>query len=346
MNGAGHRARGETVDRPRLCALGVRRLLFSPPSALSSYTGEEVAMSLLSRFTRPGPSGFGYASTADSVTRGLDLHEKTFLLTGCNSGLGRETLRVLAARGARMIATARSLDKASRACAEVSGTTLPLQCDLGDPASVKACVAQIKADGLRLDAIICNAGIMALPQLEQLHGYEKQFFTNHIGHFALVTGLLPELTAQGRVVMVSSDAHRRAPRAGIEFDNLSGERGYRPWTAYGQSKLANLLFARELSRRLPGPHQTANALHPGVIATNLTRSLPVVDLAMRVLTPLALKSIPQGAATQCYLATHPALSINGEYFSHCNVARSSRQGRDRELAARLWETSERILRQL
>jgi NAD(P)-dependent dehydrogenase (short-subunit alcohol dehydrogenase family) len=303
-------------------------------------------MSLVSRFTRPGPSGFGYASTADEVTRGLDLHAKTFLLTGCNSGLGRETLRVLTVRGARVVATARSLDKASQACADVSGATLPLGCDLGDPASVQACVAQIKAEGIQLDAIVCNAGIMALPKLEQLHGYEKQFFTNHIGHFALVTGLLTELTPEGRVVMVSSDAHRRAPREGIQFDNLSGERGYRPWTAYGQSKLANLLFARELSRRLPRPRQTANALHPGVIATNLTRSLPVVDLAMRVLTPLALKSVAQGAATQCYVATHPALSTNGEYFSHCNVARSSRRGRDGELAVKLWEASERILRQL
>jgi NAD(P)-dependent dehydrogenase (short-subunit alcohol dehydrogenase family) len=303
-------------------------------------------MSLVSRFSRSGPSGFGYASTADEVTRGLDLHAKTFLLTGCNSGLGHETLRVLTARGARVVATARSLDKAIRACAESSGNTTPLGCDLGDPASVKACVAQIKAEGLRLDAIICNAGIMALPKLEQLYGYEKQFFTNHLGHFALVTGLLTELTPEGRVVVVSSDAHRRAPRTGIEFDNLSGERGYRPWSAYGQSKLANLLFARELSRRLPGPRQTANALHPGVIATNLTRSLPIVDLAMRVLTPIALKSIPQGAATQCYVATHPALAANGEYFSHCNVARSSRHGRDRELGLRLWETSERILREL
>jgi NAD(P)-dependent dehydrogenase (short-subunit alcohol dehydrogenase family) len=303
-------------------------------------------MSLVSRFLRPGPSGFGYASTAEEVTRGIDLHAKTFLLTGSNSGIGHETLRVLAARGAHVVATARSLGKASRACAEVSGNTTPLECDLGDPASVRGCVARIQAEGIRLDGIICNAGIMAPPKLEQLHGYEKQFFTNHIGHFALVTGLLTALTPEGRVVVVSSNAHRRAPRQGIELDNLSGERGYRPWTAYGQSKLANLLFARELSRRLPGPRQTANALHPGVIATNLTRSLPVIDLMMRVMTPIALKTIAQGAATQCYVATHPALVANGEYFSNCNIARSSPRGRDRELALKLWEASERILREV
>jgi NAD(P)-dependent dehydrogenase (short-subunit alcohol dehydrogenase family) len=304
-------------------------------------------MSLLSRLKRPGPSGFGYASTADDVTRGLDLHSKTILITGCNSGLGQETLRVLSLRGARLFATARSLDKARGACAEAPSDVRPLACNLEEPESVRACVAAIEKAGARLDAIICNAGIMALPRLEQVHGYEKQFFTNHIGHFLLVTGLLSVLAPEGRVVMVSSDAHRRTPSAGIEFDNLSGERGYRPWTAYGQSKLANLLFARELSRRLPGQRQTANALHPGVIATNLTRSSPaLVRAALALLTPVALKSVAQGAATQCYVATQPDLAANGEYFSDCNVGRSSHFGRDLGLALKLWEVSERIAREL
>jgi NAD(P)-dependent dehydrogenase (short-subunit alcohol dehydrogenase family) len=304
-------------------------------------------MSLFSRLTTPGPSGFGYASTADEVTRGLDLHSKTIVLTGCNSGLGLETLRVLSRRGARVFATARSLDKASRACEGSAPDATPLACELEQPDSVRACVAAIEKDGARLDAIICNAGIMALPRLEQVHGYEKQFFTNHIGHFLLVTGLLQRLAPEGRVVVVSSDAHQRAPRSGVEFDNLSGERGYRPWTAYGQSKLANLLFARELSRRMPGARQTANALHPGVIATPLNRSTPlVVRTAMALAAPVALKTVAQGAATQCYVATHPALAANGEYFSHCNLARSSRLGRDLGLALRLWETSERIAREV
>jgi NAD(P)-dependent dehydrogenase (short-subunit alcohol dehydrogenase family) len=304
-------------------------------------------MSLLSRLKRPGPNGFGYASTADDVTCGLDLRDKTILLTGCNSGLGRETLRVLSLRGARLFATARSLEKARLACAETSRDATPLACDLAEPASVRACISAIRQAGARLDAIICNAGIMALPQLEQVHGYEKQFFTNHVGHFLLVTGLLSELGAEGRVVVVSSEAHRRAPKGGIQLDNLSGERGYRPWTAYGQSKLANLLFARELSRRLPGPRQTANALHPGVIATNLSRnSPPLVRVALALATPLALKDVAQGAATQCYVATQPRLSQNGEYFSDCNVIRSSRAGQDLGLARQLWEASERIAREL
>ncbi|HWO10199.1 MAG TPA: SDR family NAD(P)-dependent oxidoreductase [Polyangiaceae bacterium] len=304
-------------------------------------------MSLLSRLKRPGPSGFGYASTAEEVTRGLDLSGKTYLLTGCNSGLGRETLRVLASRGARVVATARSLDKAREACSTVSGDSRALACDLSEPTSVRACAAELTRDGTPLDAIICNAGIMALPRLTRAHGYEAQFFTNHIGHFLLVVTLLPLLAHEGRVVVVSSDAHRRAPSGGIQLDNLSGERGYHPWTAYGQSKLANLLFARELARRLPRPRQSANALHPGVIATNLARNMPLTArVALRVLEPLALKSTAQGAATQCYVATTPGLSANGAYFSHSNVATSSRLGQDLGLARRLWEASERIVEKL
>jgi NAD(P)-dependent dehydrogenase (short-subunit alcohol dehydrogenase family) len=300
-------------------------------------------MSLLSRFRRTGPNGFGYASTAEDVTHGLDLRSKTILLTGCNSGLGLETLRVLALRGSRLFATARSRDKAKLACADAAPHATPLACDLAEPASVRACVAQLKEERVGLDAIICNAGIMALPRLERVHGYERQFFTNHIGHFLLVTGLVSELSPEGRVVMVSSDAHRRAPSNGIEFDNLSGDRGYSAWGAYGQSKLANLLFARELSRRLPAPRQTANALHPGVIATNLSRHSPsLVRAALALASPLALKDAAQGAATQCYVATQPSLAANGEYFSDCNVSRSSRLGRDLDLARDLWAASERI----
>jgi NAD(P)-dependent dehydrogenase (short-subunit alcohol dehydrogenase family) len=304
-------------------------------------------MSLLSRIKGRGPSGFGFASTAEEVTRGLDLSSRTILLTGCNSGLGLETLRVLGLRGARVIGTARTAAKAEAACAQFAGQTLPLACDLADPGSVRACIDNLKTQGVRLDAIICNAGIMALPEPNRAHGYELQFFTNHIGHFLLVTSLLGQLSDLGRVVMVSSEAHRRTPPKGIELDNLAADRGYSPWRAYGQSKLANLLFARELSRRLPRSGQLANALHPGVIATNLTRNMPGWARAgFNALGPLGLKSIPQGAATQCYLATHPQATANGEYWKDSNVALSSRLGRDLELAKRLWEASERIVQGL
>jgi NAD(P)-dependent dehydrogenase (short-subunit alcohol dehydrogenase family) len=277
----------------------------------------------------------------------VELKGKTFLLTGSNSGLGLETARALAARGARLLAAGRTRDKVRAALAGMRGEIVPLECELSSPASVRACVAAVK-EGPRVDAVICNAGIMALPKLERAFGCELQFFTNHVGHFLLIQELMEHTTDDARFVIVSSNAHRRAPASGIEFDNLSGERGYAPWTAYGQSKLANLLFAKELSRRLAGSKRTANALHPGVIATSITRSAPLsTRLAFTLAAPLILKSSAQGAATQCYVATNPALAgVSGEYFSHCNIARSNAISNDPALAKRLWAETERIVASL
>ncbi len=305
-------------------------------------------MSLLALIKPNGPSGFGYGSTAEDVTRGLSLAGKTILVTGCNSGLGLETLRVLAMRGAHVVGTARTLDKAAAACRSVGGKTTPLACELTDPASVRACVAAVTVSGLKLDAIIANAGIMALPKLETIHGYEKQFFTNHIGHFILVTGLLDSLAPDGRVVMLTSALHASAPPGGIAFDNLDGAKGYKSWTAYGQSKMANLLFAKELARRFAGTARTANAVHPGVIFdTNLTRSTGIPGFAKSIGVGignlLVLKTIPQGAATQVFVAVHPSASgVSGKYFSDSNVSRSRADGDDAALAKRLWEVSEAI----
>jgi len=195
---------------------------------------------------------------------------------------------------------------------------------------------------------VCNAGIMAPPTLRQAHGYELQFFTNHIGHFLLVTGLVDRLAPSGRVVVVASNAHRRAPAGGIEFDNLSGARGYAPMRNYGQSKLANILFTRELARRLGGGGQTANCLHPGVIATNLMRTVPLAGrVAMALATPLVLKTAAEGAATQCYLATSPAVAgVTRAYFRDCNPAEPRPIAKDDAMAARLWTTSEEIAAKL
>ena len=301
-------------------------------------------MSLLSMFKGKGPSGFGYGSTAESVTEGLDLSGQTILLTGSNSGIGKETLRVLTKRGAHIIAAARTVEKAQAACDEVGGETTAVACELSDPASVQACAERVIALGRPLDAIICNAGIMALPTLNQKLGYELQFFTNHIGHFILVTSLLDTLAEKGRVVIVSSDAHNGAPKEGIQFDNLSGEREYGAWANYGQSKLANLLFASHLAKRLEGTGKTANSLHPGVIHTNLARSMnPIARGALAIGAPLVLKSVGEGAATQVYLAVHPSVEgVAGKYFSDCNVGKSSSHGRDEQMAAKLWEVSEKI----
>lgn len=305
-------------------------------------------MSLYSSLVGRGPSGFGYGSTAEQVADGVSLAGKAFLVTGCTSGIGRETARVLALRGARVVGTARTLEKAQRACAAFGGQALPLACELSEPSSVRACVASVKREGIELSAIICNAGIMALPQLERAHGYEKQFFTNHFGHFLLVTGLLHSLSATARVVMVSSSMHRRAPAAGIDFDNLRGERSYRSWEAYARSKFANVLFAKQLARRFAGSARTANALHPGVIRTELQRHMPALAvMGMNALAPLVLKTVEQGAATQVFVAAHPEpATTSGQFFADCNVARARSDTDDAALAERLWEVSERIAREV
>ena len=288
---------------------------------------------------------FGKSSTAEDVTAGLDLRGKLALVTGVNSGIGFETMRVLTLRGAEVIGTARTLAKAEAACRDSKGKTIPLACELESQDSIRACAAQVAKLGRPLDLLIANAGIMALPRLEQVNGIEKQFATNHLGHFLLTNLLLPRLEAAeaARVVVLSSAAHLRAPPGGIELDNLSGARGYGGWRAYGQSKLANVLFAESLARRL-GAKRTANSLHPGVIPTNLGRSMsPLISGMMSLFMRPFSKTIPQGAATTCYVATRPELAgISGEYFSDCAVAKKSRYAGDQALAERLWETSERL----
>ena len=306
-------------------------------------------MSLVSMLKPKGPNGFGYGSTAEDVTQGVDLTGKTMLVTGCNSGLGLEAMRVLRLRGAHVVGTARTEQKARDAGASVTGGSFtPLACELSEPSSVRACIAAVKEKRLKLDVILANAGIMALPKLEKAHGYELQFFTNHIGHFILVTGLLEQLTETGRVVMLSSAAHSMAPKEGIEFDNLDGSKGYSGWRNYGQSKLANLLFAKELARRFAGTKKTANAVHPGVIQTNLGRHMnPVMTFFFGLFGSLVLKSIAQGAATEVYVAANPkAEQVSGEYFADSNVAKARGDADDAALAKRLWEVSEKIVEQL
>lgn len=300
-------------------------------------------MSLLAKIKGKGPNGFGYGSTAEQVTQGRDLSGQTILITGSNSGLGLETARVLGKRGAFVIAAARTVAKAQAVLGDgVQGKAVA--CELSEPNSVRACVAEVIALDRPLNAIICNAGIMALPKLQQQYGYEAQFFTNHIGHFILVTGLLGQLADDGRVVMLSSAAHKGAPAEGIQFDNLSGEREYSGFKAYGQSKLANILFTKELAKRLV-KKQVANAVHPGVIATNLSRHMnPLAVASFALLKPLVLKTVEQGAATQAYVATHPdAAEVSGKYFADCNITSTTAAGQDEQMAQRLWQVSEQIV---
>ncbi len=291
---------------------------------------------------------FGPGSTATEVTEGLDLTGRTMLVTGVTSGVGLETMRVLALRGAHVIGTGRTLARARAACRAVQGRTTPLALELTDYPSVLACAEAVRALGVPLDALLCNAGVMALPKLEQVGGIERQFATNHLGHFLLVNRLLPAVQAapQGRVVVVSSVALGWAAPGGIEWDNLSGSRGYAPERAYGQSKLANALFALELARRLEGSAATANALHPGYVDTKLFRHYPwSLRGARNLLRNPGKITVEQGAATSCYVATAPALAgVSGLFFEDCNPVTPDARALDRVAAARLWEVSEALLR--
>ncbi len=299
---------------------------------------------------KPPKSEFGKDATADEVTSLVSLKGKTVLITGANSGIGFESMRVLSKHGAHIVGTARTFKKADDACACVAGEATPLACDLSNLHSVAECAAEIAERGIKLDGIMCNAGIMGLHKLQQKDGLELHFLTNHLGHFYLVTELLENLkeSRDARIVLVSSAAHARAPKEGIQFENLTGEKGYSALRAYGQSKLANALFAAELARRLEGTSVTANSVHPGVVMTNIARNLnPVLRSGFDMFGPRFAKSVQQGAATQCYVMSHPKMrGVSGFYLADCNNKKPNKLVRDEALAKRLWDVSEAECRRI
>ena len=293
------------------------------------------------------PSDFDEHSTAEDVTEGIDLRGKLAVVTGCTAGIGYETMRVLVQRGALVVGTSRSLDRAREACRQVGGVTMPVRLDLGDFDSVVQCAEVIRAAQKPVDMLICNAGYRGGGNERQLvNGIEKHFVINHLGHFILVNRLMDRLYTswQGRIVMVASRAaYRGAPEEGILFDDLGMAQGYSDSLAYGQSKLANVLFSLQLAERLRGSRITTNALHPGVINTDIDRNLnPVTRFGFGVLTAISGKTIEEGAATSCYVATHPSLSnISGKYFEDCNAVTIDGKGHMQNLAMaeRLLQTS-------
>lgn len=296
------------------------------------------------------PNGpFGAESTAEEVTAGMDLAGQTVLVTGCNSGLGYETLRVLALRGAHVIGTGRTLEKAAQACASVEGKTTPVALELSSFQSAVDCAAQLQAQNLLPNVVICNAGINTFGELELVNGIEKMFVVNHLGHFVLINHLLPALRAAGsaRIVHVGSrSAYTGAPAQGIDFDNLRGEGVFDAQQAYGRSKLANALFSLELSRRLQGTGVTSNVIHPGLVKTNIARTAPGwLRSAFDLFGGVIAKSPAQGAATQVYVATHPAIKgVSGAYFEDCNPVNVSGDHHifDVPMAQRLWAVSEEM----
>jgi len=284
-----------------------------------------------------------FHSTAEAVTAGIDLTGTTWVITGVNSGLGRESARVLSLRGAHIIGLARSEANAQAALTELGVEGTAIACELSDLTSVRAAAAALK--GRPLHGIMANAGIMALPSLVQTHGIEQQLFVNHVGHFVLVNSLLPDLQPGGRVVVLSSEAHRMADSHGLELDNAHGQDSYHAWRMYGRSKLANILYARSLARQfeLEGQAKTANAVHPGVIRTRLARHVPNPDRMFDRLKKIE-KTVAQGAATQCYAATHPSLAqTSGRYLSDCALTEPIAAAIDDAQADALWAWTEALV---
>jgi NAD(P)-dependent dehydrogenase (short-subunit alcohol dehydrogenase family) len=292
-------------------------------------------------------------STAEEVTEGLNLSGQVALVTGCSAGIGLETMRVLALRGAHVLGTGRTIEKAEKACNGVLGTVTPLELELTDLDSVNSCAMAISRLGLTPTIVICNAGMMPFGDLELVSGIEKVFFANFLGHFVLVNNLLPSMLKQGtgRFVHVSSDSAYKqdsskvVPSAGIDFDNLRGEGTFNAGWAYGRSKLANALFSLELSHRLSGTGLTSNAIHPGSVLTNITHSAPISVRQQVEEIAHMLRTPEQGAATQVYVATSPDLDdVSGRFFSICKPITVT--GRnfldDKAMAEKLWNVAEEM----
>ncbi|XP_021895336.1 short-chain dehydrogenase TIC 32, chloroplastic-like [Carica papaya] len=301
-----------------------------------------------------GPSGFSASSTAEDVTYGIDGTGLTAIVTGGSSGIGSETARVLALRGAHVVLAVRNMD-AGRKVKEEIQKEIPaakvdvMELDLSSMASVRNFASEFKSSGLPLNILINNAGVMATPFMLSQDNIELQFATNHLGHFLLTNLLLEtmkntacESNREGRIVNVSSEGHRFAYRAGICFDKINDESWYNSIFAYGQSKLANILHANELARQLKEDRVeiTVNSLHPGAIITNLLRHHSFLNRIGSIFGKYVLKNAQQGAATTCYVALNPQVKgVSGEYFSDSNIAKPSSQAKDAELAKRLWDFS-------
>jgi NAD(P)-dependent dehydrogenase (short-subunit alcohol dehydrogenase family) len=269
-------------------------------------------------------SGFGAQSTAAEVLRGIDLTGKLAIVTGGYSGLGLETTRALAGAGAHVVVPARRPGAAREAVVGIERVEVD-ELDLGDLNSVRAFADRFLASGRDIHLVIDNAGIMACPQTRVGPGWEAQFATNHLGHFALVNRLWPAIArGRGRVVAVSSMGHRRSP---IRWDDLMFERGYDKWAAYGQAKTANILFAVHLDALAKDSGVRAFALHPGGIMTPLQRHLERAEMVAAGWVDedgnllASFKTPEQGAATQVWAATSPQLDgMGGVYCEDCDIA--------------------------
>jgi NAD(P)-dependent dehydrogenase (short-subunit alcohol dehydrogenase family) len=311
----------------------------------------------------PINSGFGAASTADEVSRGVDLSGKSVVVTGGYSGIGLETVRVFRAAGGRVFVPAHDMAKAENALRDMPDVVLDAM-DLLDPASIDRFAKRVLAATDALHILVNNAGVMASPLMRDARGYESQFSANHLGHFQLTCRLWPALTVEGaRVVALSSYGHRRA---GVDFHDPNFERReYDPWIAYGQSKTANALFAVALDSIGQRKGVRAFSVHPGGIVTDLIRHMSqaqieaseIIDATGKPIIDPAnnKKTQQQGAATTVWCATSPQLEgMGGVYCADCDIAPALPNDDSTEMhgvrpratdpvaAGRLWQLSEQL----
>lgn len=275
------------------------------------------------------------------------MEQRVALVTGANAGMGKATAMAFARMGMHVVMLCRNQARGEAAVAEVIAEggnpkiTLML-CDLGELASIRRFCVEFRERFDHLDILVANAGMMCLHRQETKDGLEMQFGVNHIGHFLLVTSLLDLMRPASRVVVVGSIAHWVGR---LDFDNLPLTKGYSIVSGYSRAKLCNLLFTRELARRLQGSGITVNCAHPGAVATSIVinRRTGFGRTITRVLGWIA-RTPEQGAKTAIYLATNEACKgVTGQYYANCKPARSSKRSKDEQLARKLWEVSERIV---
>ncbi|MFX1366732.1 MAG: SDR family oxidoreductase [Promethearchaeota archaeon] len=279
------------------------------------------------------------------------MYGKIVMITGANSGIGKETARVLAERGATIVMLCRSKERGEAALQELKKVTYSdnielFIADLADPDSIRKAVTQFKEKYDRLDVLINNAGTTISKKIITPLGYEKTFTVNHLGHFILTQLLLDTLkqSAPSRIINVASALHRRA---NLNFNDINQKKHYRSFLAYSNSKLANLLFTYELARRLEGTGVTVNALHPGFVRSNFgKRGRNTLLKVLFAFARLFAISVKKGAKTSIYLASSPEVQgITGKYFVKCEPVDSSEASYNLETQKRLWELSEHLFKE-